>query len=267
VCGGFRGRRSTFERKLAQGQRRVTLSQLGDFLKPRRQLSELSRAAQCLHGLELLVRGSARADEIGVVGVGEAVCARARSGHYRSLLEDEHGLTGAGECQDIRDRLHSFGIRNRVPLAVEDAEPPTFLRGDARDERRAFRARTPNLEVRRTRSAQRSAAEQRAANVGGAAARAGDDTPRRVFEGSEPRGDHAGLVQHLNGAFVSLDVQLISRAAVERPPAIRSDLRGYAEAPQQTEGSTSHRGIGDVQMNGNLTASPQVDASGRMEEA
>src|SRR5262249_47817271 len=58
-------------------------------------------------------------------------------------------------------------------------------------------------------------AEQRAADVGAAAARPRDDAARGPLEGGEPRRDDARLVQGLERAGVALDVELVARLAAE----------------------------------------------------
>jgi hypothetical protein len=65
----------------------VTLSQFRDLLQRQRQLLELTGVTQDLDGPQLIVGGTARADEICVVGVREPVGARLRRRHDGSLFE------------------------------------------------------------------------------------------------------------------------------------------------------------------------------------
>ena len=69
----FRGRRPTFERELTQRECRVPFSELGDLLKSSRELGQLAASAKSLYRSELVVCGTARPDEIRVVGVRQAI--------------------------------------------------------------------------------------------------------------------------------------------------------------------------------------------------
>lgn len=202
----------------------MALTQLCNFLQARWQLRELTTPAQSMHRTKLLVRCSARPHKIGVVGVRKAVGAGASTSHDRALLEDEHRLTRAREGEDIRDRLHPLRVCDRVPFAVEDAEAAAFLCRDSSDERRALSPGASDLEVRRAWTAKGSSAEQCSAEVGGTAAGAGDDAPRRVLQRAEARADNPGFVQDLKGAFVAGDVQLVPRPALEGATAIGTYL-------------------------------------------
>lgn len=73
-------------------------------------------------------------------------------------------------------------------------------------------------------------------------------------------------MQNLERPFVAGDMELIAGAALERAAAVCPDLGIDAERPQQAECAPRNRRIGDVEMDRHLTAPPQVDASGRMEE-
>ena len=83
----FGCRWTAFERELTQRQRWVTLSQFRDLLQRQRQLLELTGVTQDLDGPQLFVGGTARADEICMVGVREPVGARLRRRHDGSLFE------------------------------------------------------------------------------------------------------------------------------------------------------------------------------------
>ena len=54
--------------------------------------------------------------------------------------------------------------------------------------------------------------------------------------------------------------------AVERAALVRANLRRDTERAEQTECTTRDRGLGDVEMDGDLPAPAQVDAAGRVEE-
>ena len=135
----------------------MTFAELRDFLEAVGEVCELTAPPQPLDGAELIVRGSAGSYEIGVVGVCEPVRAGPGRGDHGPFLEEEHGLVRAGECQHVRDRLHSLRVGDCVTVAVEDAEVRALFLGDAGQERGAVRACTPDLEVRGARSAERTA--------------------------------------------------------------------------------------------------------------
>lgn len=87
-----------------------------------------------------------------------------------------------------------------------------------------------------------------------------------MLERDQTRTEDAGLVENLKRAVVPGDVELVARAGLERAAAVRADLRGDAERPQQTEGPACNGRIGDVEVNGDLTSPSQVHASRGMEE-
>ena len=72
--------------------------------------------------LELRMRSPARAHEIRVVGVREAVGVGARRREHGLLLEREDEVDGAGRDQDIGDRLGSLGIGGRVRAPLLDVK-------------------------------------------------------------------------------------------------------------------------------------------------
>ena len=51
----------------------MTFTKLADLAQAVGQLREVTRVAETLDGAQLLVRGAARSDEVGVVGVREAI--------------------------------------------------------------------------------------------------------------------------------------------------------------------------------------------------
>ena len=73
-------------------------------------------------------------------------------------------------------------------------------------------------------------------------------------------------MEYLERTIVSGDVQLIPRASIEGVSRVRPNLGHDAEGTQQAERSARDRRIADVEMDGDLTATPQVHAPRRMEE-
>jgi hypothetical protein len=263
---GFCCRGSTFERKLTQRKSRVALTKLCDFLQASGELGELAAAAERLHCAELFVRSPARSNEIGVVRICKPVRPRSSSSHDRALLEGEDGLAGAGKSENVCDRLHALRVCDRMPLAIENAEPASLLCRDASHERRTLDPRGPNLQMGRTWAAQRSTAEERSPDIRSTAARARDDAPRRMVERAQARAEHSGLVQYLKRAFVPFDMQLVTRPPVEGTAAVRPDLRGDAEAAEQAERAARDCRFRQIQVNGNFAPPLQVDAARRVEE-
>jgi hypothetical protein len=137
----------------------MPFAKLRDFLEAVWQLRKLAAPPQTLDRAELIVRGPAGADEVGVVGVGQPVRAGSGCGHHRPLFEEKYRLARTGECEHVRNRLHSLRVSDGVTATVEDAETRTLLVGDPREECRAVRARAPDLEVRRAWAAERPASE------------------------------------------------------------------------------------------------------------
>ncbi len=109
----------------------MTLAELGDLLQALRQLPELAASAQALDGAKLIVGRAAGPNEIRVIGVRKSVGARSRRGHHGSFLEEDDRLVCSGKREDVRDRLESLRVRHRMPAAVQNSKPDSFLLGDA----------------------------------------------------------------------------------------------------------------------------------------
>jgi len=153
-----------------------------------------------------------------------------------------------------------------MPATVEDAQTRAFLLGDAREEPGPFQLCAANFEMRGTRPAERATAEEGATEVRGPAARTCDDTLGRVLERRQPRAQHAGFVQHLQGAVVACDMKLVTRAPFEGAATVRPDLRADAERSQEAERATSYGRIDDVEMDRDLASSLQMFASRGVKE-
>lgn len=244
----------------------MALAQLADLLQLRRELDERAAAAELPDRAQLLVCGAARPNEVGMVGVRKPVGTGARRRHHRPFLEHEHGAPGAGECKHALDRVGPLGVRNRVASAVGDAQENTFFNRETGEEVGPFRLGAPDFEVRRPRPAEGAATEERPANVRAAAARARDDPSRRRCQRRQPCAEDPRLVEHLERTLVAGDMELVPRRAVERAALVRANLRRDTERAEQTECTTRDRGLGDVEVDGDLPAPAQVDAAGRVEE-
>jgi len=244
----------------------VSLSELCDLLKARREPRQLVTPAQPFHGSQLVVRGAARPDKVCVVGIRQAIGPRACGRHDRALLEEQDSPARAGECECVGDRFESLRVGDGVPSAVEDSETHTFFVCDAGQKVGALGPRAADLEVWGTGAAERAATEQRSAQVRGTAARARDDPPRWTLERRQPRGEHSCFVEHLQRPFISGDVELVPRAAVECLPRVCPDLGRDPESAQEAEGSARHRRVSDVEVHGDLAATLKMHAPRGMKE-
>jgi hypothetical protein len=209
---------------------------------------------------------TASSDQVRVVGVRQAVRPRARGGHDRALFEEQDGAARTGKCECVGNRFDSLRVGDGMPSAVENAEAHTFFAGNAREEVGTVDPCAADLEMRGAGPTERTAAEQRSAEISSAAARARYYPPWRSFDRREPGREHAGLVEHLECAIVSGNVQLIPRASIEGVSCVRPDLGHDAERTQQTERSTGDRRVADVEMHGDLATALQMHASRRMEK-
>ena len=147
----------------------MSLAQFRDLLQAGGQLRELSRATEALDRAQLVVGCAARANEVGVVGVGESVRPRTRRGHDGALLEQEHRSIRTGEREDVGDRFQAFRIGNGMPTAIVHREPGTLLGRNSSEEVSTFWLCTPDLEVRRARAGERASAEKGTTDVRAAA--------------------------------------------------------------------------------------------------
>ena len=68
-------------------------------------------------------------------------------------------------------------------------------------------------------------------------------------------------MEHLQSAFVSCDVQLVPRAAIEGLSRVRPDLGRDAERAQKAESSARNRRVSNVEMHRHFAAALQVHAS------
>src|SRR5262249_1374303 len=124
----------------------------------------------------------------------------------------------------------------------------------------------PQLEVRRTGPAQRTAAEQRSAKVRPAAAGAADDPARRALERRVARVEHAGLVEHAKGGLPTLDDDLVASRTGDGTLRVRPEVRLDAEVGEQPERAPRDDRLGDVEVEKELSPPAKVQAPGRVEE-
>lgn len=245
----------------------MPLPELTDFLQPRRQVCEIAGSTQSLDCAQLLMCGAARSHEIRMVSIREPVGPRPRRGHHSALLEQDDRAPGTRERKHTGDRLHPLGVGNRVPPALGNTELHALGRGDAGDELRPFWLGASQLEMRRAWPAQRATAEESATQVRTAAASARHDASRRIRERRYARTENAGLMQDLQRALVSVDMQLVPRRPVECPSPVRTDLRRNPERAEEAERATRHRRVGNVEVDRYFAAPLQVDAAGAVEQA
>ena len=73
-------------------------------------------------------------------------------------------------------------------------------------------------------------------------------------------------MQHLQGARVALDVELVPGRLIERPLPVGADLGVDAERAQERERPARHRGAAEVEVERDLATPAQVKAAGGVEE-
>ena len=102
-------------------------------------------------------------------------------------------------------------------------------------------------------------AEQRTAQIGPAAARAADDALRRPLErrAARPRCTPASRRRAARGA-IDVDVELVARRAVERPPAVGADLGADAEVAEERERAAGRGRAAEIEVDRELAVAAQV---------
>ena len=178
---------------------------------------------EAAEGLELRVRGAARADEVRVVGIREPVRVGARRGEHCLLFQPSTRST----APQPRARPRSPRFPSRRRWRARRAPERAARRRDAVRARRgsgAFRLGGADLEVRVSRPAERARAEQRAAEVGSRAAAPGDDALLGAAERTMGAVENAGAMQRRVRLLGALDVELVARRLVERAARVGADL-------------------------------------------
>ena len=155
VAGGSQRRASSLQR-----ERRVADAQARDLAQLRRQLVEPALALQPADRPELRVRSPARAHDVGVVGVGEAVGAGAGRCDDGLLAEAQRGVLRAEEGEEVGDRLRPLRVGDRVAAPLVDGEREPFGSGELGEEARRVGVRRAQLEVRVPRTARRAGGEE-----------------------------------------------------------------------------------------------------------
>jgi hypothetical protein len=244
----------------------MPFAQLRNLLQSRRQFRQVTGSTEALDRTELFVRGTTRAHEICVIGVGQPVRARSSRRHDGALLEEQDRSSRAGKREHACDRVDALRVCERVTTSLHDKELHSFLGSEPREELGALGLGTSKLQMRRARTAERTTAEQRPAQIGAAAAGACDDPPRRVGKGRQARAQDAGFVQNLERVLVAADMELVASRPIKSPPLVRADLGRDAEPSQQAEGTANDGGVGDVEVEGDLAATSQVDAARGVEQ-
>src|ERR1700757_3714912 len=107
--------------------------------------------------------------------------------------------------------------------ALLDVERPTEAACDVGEIAGSFGLRRADLEVRVSRAAQRSRAEQGTAEVGRRATAAGYDALWRPVERAVRAVEDAGSVQGRVGGVGTFHVELVARRLVERPARVGAD--------------------------------------------
>ncbi len=175
---------------------------------------------------QLGVGGAARARQVGVVGVREPVRRALVADTTASSPRRKRRLLRAEEREQVGDRLDALHVRDGVPPALVDRARKALplARAAARNVGR-LRCPRPKLQVGVARPGHRARRQERAPEVGGAAAGARNHPPRRPLERREVRVENAGLVERLERAGIVLQVKLEAPRALERLPAGRCGSR------------------------------------------
>ena len=73
-------------------------------------------------------------------------------------------------------------------------------------------------------------------------------------------------MEHLEGAALTLHVELVPRPALERLTAVAPDLAGNAEVAEECEGPPGNSRAGHVQVHRDLALATEVDRPGGVKE-
>ena len=262
--GGLRKRRSCLRGQLAERRRWMPQPQLGDLGEVLGQLvehraSESPRAGGARRGaVRTRFASSAFASRFARARVAATTACSSR----RSAV-----VARAGQREQVEDRLVAFRVRDGVRCGARRRASVMPSRAATSAMKRApVEPTCPQLEMRVARAGQRAAAEQRAAEVGTAAARPADHALRRLLERRARSREHAGLPEHRQRVRVDLDVELVARRLVERAAAVSADLGAHTEVAQERERASRGRGARQVEVDRDRAAA-QVPRAGGVEES
>ncbi len=184
----------------------------------------------------------------------------------RVLVDGEGGVARSGQSEHVGDRLGALRERDRVRAPLSRAEDDVFLCRDANEELGAVELGEPDLELGRSRTADRPGSQESPAPVRGPAAGTPDDPRRRPGQRAATAPDDAGLAENLHRARAAEDVQLVARRAVECASPVRPDLALDAEVTQQRERPPGHGRRRHVEVERELAVTAEMEAAGRVEE-
>ena len=159
-----------------------------------------------------------------------------------------------------------FAYATRVRRALGGRELDALGACEPREERGRLGRRRAQLEVRRAPERQRARAEERAAQVRGAAAAARDDSARRPLERRVTPIDDAGGSEHAQRVGIAVDMELKARRRVERPASIGADLGADPALAEKRERPPRRGAAPEVEMERPVAAAAQMEAPGRVEQ-
>ena len=162
--------------------------------------------------LELPPRRPARADEVRVVGVREAVRPSPRLGDDGALLQREHRLLRTHHGQQRLDRLPALRICERVAATLGDLELDPLGTRQPPEEGSRLSGCGSELEMGLAAQRDRPATEEGAAQIGAAAAAPRHDATGRPFQRRMSPVDDAGRREHAQRVLVTRDMELVARA-------------------------------------------------------
>jgi hypothetical protein len=225
------------------------------------QLAQPSLALQAADRAQLDVGSAARAHDVGVVGVREAVRTGPRRRDDSLLAEAQRRLLRAEEGEQLPHGLGALGVGKGVMAALVHRHGKAILLRKLGQEGRRVRRGGAQLEVRVSRAADRPRGEEGAAKISGPAAGSGDDPPGRSHERGQVCVEDAGLVQRLQGPGVVLEVELIARASLEGAAPVGSNLAGHPVGAKEREGTARGGAARQLEMHPDAAAAAEMHAA------
>lgn len=265
--GRLRGRRVGSGGELAERIGRVPEPELRCLAERIGEAVEIIAGAEPLDGGELTLCRTGRAYEVRVIRIRPSVRTAAYLGYDRSLLEREHGLRCAHEREERLDRLPALRVCDGMSLAVGQRERRALGSGKPSQQRRGLQRGHAQLDVWGATERERPGTEKRTAKIRRAAAASANNPARRSLEGCVPAVDDTGGCKNAKRALVAVDVQLVTRRGVERPPSIRSYLRANPAVAQERERAPGRCTASEIEMQSPVASSAKMQAPGRVEES